>query len=92
MSAAAKVRSCHLCGCTDDNACLVEDLEGNERPCWWVTIDLCDGCCSKLIRKIRGPIQQRTLRLVGPDRLAICPECGDPYCAGCPPQRDLVKP
>lgn len=30
------VRSCRVCGCTDENAC--------EGGCWWVEDDLCSSC------------------------------------------------
>lgn len=34
------VRSCRVCGCTDDHACVDTDLG----PCWWVEDDLCSHC------------------------------------------------
>ncbi len=66
MSAATKVRACRGCGCTALNACLVEEPDGTRRGCSWVAIDLCDACCSKVVRKIRGPWKQRELHLVKP--------------------------
>lgn len=36
---APKVRACRICGCTDDNACLVDNI-----PCHWVEADLCSAC------------------------------------------------
>ncbi|HEY9415625.1 MAG TPA: hypothetical protein VIQ30_12755 [Pseudonocardia sp.] len=30
------VRSCRVCGCTDDDAC--------KPACWWVAPDLCSTC------------------------------------------------
>ena len=31
--------SCRACGCTEDNACVVDG-----QPCWWVEPDLCSAC------------------------------------------------
>ena len=40
------VRICRNCGCTDDNACLVDD--GNKlRGCYWVERDLCSVCAGE---------------------------------------------
>lgn len=36
-------RSCRVCGCTEDNAC-VDDERG---ACWWVDADLCSHCEDK---------------------------------------------
>lgn len=38
-AAAVPVRTCRVCGCTDDNACLT-----GGRPCSWVAPDLCSAC------------------------------------------------
>lgn len=38
--AGALVRSCRVCGCTDDRACLTETVAGEE-PCHWVEQDRC---------------------------------------------------
>lgn len=35
-------RSCKICGCTDDNACIHPDLGA----CWWVDDDLCSFCAA----------------------------------------------
>ena len=34
------IRSCRVCGCTDDYAC----LEADGWPCCWVERDLCSSC------------------------------------------------
>ncbi len=31
--------SCRVCGCTEDNACVVDG-----KPCWWAEPDLCSAC------------------------------------------------
>jgi DNA polymerase III sliding clamp (beta) subunit (PCNA family) len=36
----AAVRTCRVCGCTEDNAC----NDGENPPCSWVGIDLCSYC------------------------------------------------
>jgi hypothetical protein len=38
MSNVFDVRTCRVCGCTDDNAC--------PPTCWWVAEDLCSTCDS----------------------------------------------
>jgi ParB family chromosome partitioning protein len=35
-------KKCRVCGCTDDNACVVEGV-----PCHWVEEDLCSACAEK---------------------------------------------
>jgi hypothetical protein len=37
------IRSCRVCGCTDDKACLGDD--GN--PCYWIEDNLCSACQGK---------------------------------------------
>lgn len=37
-----KVRSCRVCGCTDDHAC--------ESGCYWVEPDLCSACVDKVLK------------------------------------------
>jgi hypothetical protein len=39
--AVGEVRTCRVCGCTDDSACL--DTASDE-PCYWVEPDLCSAC------------------------------------------------
>jgi hypothetical protein len=34
-------RRCRVCGCTDEQACLVEGL-----PCCWAEEDLCSACAT----------------------------------------------
>lgn len=34
-------RKCRVCGCTDDRACLVQDI-----PCCWIEADLCSACAT----------------------------------------------
>lgn len=41
----AKVRTCRVCGCTDERACMT--IEG---PCYWVAEDLCSACAFNLPR------------------------------------------
>ena len=45
-----KVRSCRVCGCTDDHAC--------EGGCSWVTADLCSACY-ELMEIIPGEVAER---------------------------------
>jgi hypothetical protein len=33
------MRTCRVCGCTDDNACV-----GLDGPCYWIEADLCSAC------------------------------------------------
>ena len=40
MDAQPLVRRCRVCGCTEDHAC-VDDEVG---PCWWLEADLCSHC------------------------------------------------
>ena len=40
--AAQKVKTCRVCGCTDDKACM-----SSQGPCWWVADDLCSACVVK---------------------------------------------
>lgn len=35
--------ACRVCGCTEHNACRMED----DGPCWWVEDDLCSACAPK---------------------------------------------
>jgi len=35
-----KIRTCRVCGCTDQSACFNEDMGF----CWWVEKDLCSHC------------------------------------------------
>ncbi len=37
-----KVRTCRVCGCTNDTPCITSD-----GPCWWVEMDLCSACEKK---------------------------------------------
>ena len=39
--AKAKKRTCRVCGCTDEKACLTAC-----GPCFWVTRNLCSGCAT----------------------------------------------
>ncbi len=52
---AEEKRVCRVCGCTDDNACIVEGGEGEDiiSTCYWVEADLCSACaeCTAPIRK-----------------------------------------
>ena len=56
---------CRQCGCTEANACLVQDDElslvgGEVQPCWWVKrpgadgLGLCSGCAYKIT--VREPV------------------------------------
>lgn len=57
---------CRVCGCTNDNGCLVDaeggvpdvvaifQLDSDEAVCWWVESDLCSGCAYGIT--IRGPV------------------------------------
>ncbi len=42
-------RSCRVCGCTQDMACMTP-----EGPCYWVEYDLCSACISKKTKKDGG--------------------------------------
>lgn len=54
---------CRVCGCSFDNACLVdltgyEEFRGIRGPyptCWWVEPDLCSGCAYGIT--VRGPVR-----------------------------------
>ncbi|KKL24683.1 hypothetical protein LCGC14_2412890 [marine sediment metagenome] len=41
--------TCRVCGCTDDNACVVQG-----KPCSWVFNDLCDACVVEIPGKLPG--------------------------------------
>ena len=66
MSTTETPRRCRQCGCTDDNACLVDAgfvaahgglHEPDQQPtCWWVQPDLCSGCAYGIT--VRGPVQE----------------------------------
>jgi len=43
------VRTCHVCGCTDDNACHAAD----GTTCYWVAEDLCSECIMKVNKVIQ---------------------------------------
>jgi hypothetical protein len=40
------VRTCRVCGCTEDNACVVHDPQTGQidDACLWVEADLCCAC------------------------------------------------
>jgi hypothetical protein len=42
----AGVRTCRVCGCTDDHAC--------EGGCWWVDADLCSACSAPTVAETIG--------------------------------------
>jgi hypothetical protein len=45
--APAAVRTCRVCGCTDDNACLALDAVLDRVGCHWVEADLCSECSER---------------------------------------------
>lgn len=38
------VAQCRNCGCTDDHACLPDELADDRHRCRWVEADLCSAC------------------------------------------------
>lgn len=58
-------RQCRICGCTNDNPCLVNDLTvGLGSTCAWVEHDLCDACAETPgIVRIRGPLSEEELQV-----------------------------
>jgi hypothetical protein len=40
------VRSCRVCGCTDEEACLYIWEDGEPHTCYWVEPDLCSECAT----------------------------------------------
>ncbi len=62
----AGVNRCRECGCTEENACAVDEEAFVEHAgifacvvdaatCWWVGPDLCSGCAYGIT--VRGPVQ-----------------------------------
>lgn len=56
--------TCAVCGCTDANACVLENEHGDGMACWWAKPDLCAACSPEALkaaeigspwRKVRGP-------------------------------------
>lgn len=37
-----QVRSCRVCGCTDDDC--RQCIEKTGEPCWWIAADVCSAC------------------------------------------------
>jgi hypothetical protein len=57
-----KTRICKECGCTETDACVVEDIDGSQRGCSWTlevsgkVRNICDGCRPTFGElKIHGP-------------------------------------
>lgn len=40
------IKQCRVCGCTDENACMIRD-DGGFKPCYWVEDDLCSACVGR---------------------------------------------
>lgn len=55
---ASPPRSCRSCGCTEDQACIVE-VRGILRGCRWVQQDLCSACLGVEKLHARGPLTDR---------------------------------
>jgi hypothetical protein len=51
--------TCRVCGCTDDDACLVLDAVGDRVGCSWVEPDLCSACVG---------VSESELRAIAGDR------------------------
>ena len=64
--------ACRICGCTETNACIVDNPEvGLPVPCWWVEPDLCSNpACVAAAAAAREPIAQ-TVDLVAALRQSI---------------------
>lgn len=65
MRSPAEVRSCIVCGCTDDNAC-VDPV--TDEPCHWVAPRLCSAC--------RAKVDQALHPWPDPAAPAVCEGCG----------------
>lgn len=63
-------RSCRVCGCTDETACLVLDAVEDRLGCWWVEADLCSACAS-------GPMPPCAMcgEPLGPGQATVHPLC-----------------
>lgn len=50
---------CRYCGCTEDNACIIENLDGDTRTCAWAAHNLCDNpeCLQKAAAKAEKEAQ-----------------------------------
>jgi hypothetical protein len=53
------VRTCRICGCTDDNCFDCAYISGV--PCWWVEEDLCSRCAME--KKLLSPDKMEELRI-----------------------------
>ena len=51
----SSIRRCRGCGCTDDNACVVDGYY-ETGTCRWVEADLCSGCSGE-DKLIEGPLR-----------------------------------
>jgi hypothetical protein len=60
------VRTCRVCGCTDDRACVTAD-----GPCHWVEDSLCSACVASLDHVVSMTIDWHK----PPTRVATC-QCG----------------
>ena len=56
-------RACHVCGCTERNAC--EDPLSFGDPCHWVEPDLCSVCARSHGEAIRGTPEGAAASTVG---------------------------
>ncbi len=72
--------SCRACGCTEDNACVVDG-----QPCWWAEPDLCSACAG--MRPVR---ETETVDLVAALRASV--ECKRrPWPTSAPPSAVITR-
>jgi hypothetical protein len=94
-------QKCRVCGCSDDNPCLIRfgydqsvPLEANESSCHWSERDLCSACApgSGEVR-IRGPLPQEEMdrmRAIVAEELAELPDWEPPSMIELPEPRIIL--
>lgn len=46
-------RQCMVCGCTEEDPCIIRNALGNVYGCWWIADNV---CCMPLCRQALGPL------------------------------------